>query len=186
MRRRLLLVVALLALMLGGAAGCSDCDFDCAPAPPELQFTGTLVAVNGQATTWDGPDGRVDIEITSNVGFLDVGERYRVSASRGAGSLVWQSAVNPGGCSCGGGNIRHEDGAAIDTGWWTGVNRNYPVTEAVWIFLAIPVVTIVAVTAMRLRRGGDYDPWGDLPDDGSWIEYDGYVDEDEDADEADV
>lgn len=175
MRRRLLLVVALLALAIGGSSGCSQCTADCGLPDQQLDFTGTLVAVDDQATTWDGPDGRVDIEVTSNVDFLDVGGRYQVSAVRGSGSLVWETAVNDR-CSCAG-DIRHEDGASIDTGWWTGVNRTYPATEAVWILLAIPVVTIVAVTAMRIRRGGDHDPWGDLPDDGSWVEYDGYVDD---------
>lgn len=164
MRRRLLLVVALLGRTLGGGAGCSQCSVDCAP-DQELRFTGTLVAVDERATTWDSLDGQVDVQVTTNVDFLDVGERYQVTAHEGTGPLDWQTSINED-CSCSG-NIRHANGEMIDTAWWAGVERSTPVTEAVWLVLAIPAVTIVAVTAMRMRRGGEYDPWGEGPDDES-------------------
>lgn len=166
---RIAVVVLLCTLALGGASGCSDCDVSCDRPQQELTFTGELLAVDGSSTTWDGPDGAVDIVVYENADFLDPGDRYRVAAVKGTGSLVWETAVN-GSCTCAGG-VRHEDGATIDTGWWAGFNRTYPVTEAVWLFLAVPIVTIVAVTVLRIRRGADHDPWHDLPDDGSWLEY---------------
>lgn len=178
MRRRFALLVVLGVVFLGATAGCSTCGADCGSAERVLEFTGELIAVDEISTTWRTPDGVVRIDVLENVGFLDVGERYQVEAVMGVRSVVWETAVNDS-CSCAG-DVRHADGAPIDTGWWTGLNRNLPATEAVWLFLAIPIITLLAVGANRLRRGGDYDPYVDLPDDGSWLEYDGYVDDDGD------
>ena len=152
----------------------------CEEPGERLEFIGELRSTDGGIGVFEGPDGPIRVAVDHNLSYLDIGSEYRVRAvaSRLVDGAPWVSQVNS---RCGGPcdevNITHADGGEIDTGWWTGLKRTYPVTEATWIFLAIPVITIIAVTANRIRRGGDYDPYVDLPDDGSWIEYDGYVDE---------
>lgn len=150
MRRSLLVVVVLLGLTLGGAGCGSDCTASCEEPDQSLRFTGTLLAVDGEDTVWDGPDGEVDIRVSANVDSLDVGMRYRVTPSRDPDSGELSTAVNPE-CSCGL-NITHEDGAPIDTGWWAEANRNTPIAEAAFVLLAIPVLTIAAVTMHRTVR----------------------------------
>lgn len=172
------MVVALPVL----TAGSCDCNSLCDDPGERIDFTGELESKESGIAVFRGPDGPIRVAISHNLSFLDVGTTYQVRAV--ADRFVtapWTSQVN---ARCGGPcddiNVLHADGASIDTGWWTGFNRSYPVTEAVWLFLAIPIITLVAVSANRLRRGGDHDPYVDLPDDGSWIEYDGYVDDEGD------
>lgn len=150
----------------------------CVPGTPELDFTGELLATDEAVATFAGPDGVVEILVIEKIGFLDVGRNYRVSATRAFGEpTAFETTIaGSSSCDCGDG-IRHEDGGVIDTSWWTGVNRNYPVRAWTILILGIPIITLVAVSVNRLRRGGDHDPYVDLPDDGSWIEYDGYIDE---------
>lgn len=150
MRRSLLVVVVLLGLALGGAGCGADCDTSCGGPDQSLRFTGTLLAVDGEDTVWVGPDGEIDIRVSNNVDFLDVGARYRVTPSRDPDSGELSTAVNPE-CSCGIG-VSHADGASIDTGWWAEANRNTPITEAAFVLLAIPVLTIAAVTVHRIVR----------------------------------
>jgi hypothetical protein len=176
MRRAVLIVLVVAALLI--PTGCSTCTAGCVDDVSDLSFTGELLDIEEAVATFEGPDGPVEIFVIDKIRFLDVGATYQVDAARAFGEPVdWETTIAAT-CGCEAG-ISHEDGGAIDTGWWTGVNRTYPVGAWLIILLGIPTVTLVAVTVNRLRRGADYDPFVELPDDGSWLEYDGIVDADD-------
>ncbi|MEM7142834.1 MAG: hypothetical protein AAF548_17555 [Actinomycetota bacterium] len=179
--RRVAVILVLVAGLGAGGAGCAtDCSPDCGIPVDELTFVGELLELDDDVATFATPDdGIVRITVLERSGFLDIGSRYDVEAVIGRGSVVWESTINAA-CACAG-QIRHADGETIDTSVWTGLNRTFPATELLWLAFAVPVLTLLGVTAMRLRRGADHDPYADLPDDGSWLEYDGYVDADDDT-----
>lgn len=176
MRRRLALVLALAAGTLALTAGCSTCATTCFTDAVPLEFVGELLELDDSIATFAGPDGPVEILVLEKARFLDEGSIYAVTANRAFGEAVeWETQIaSDCGCEFG---IRHEDGGLIDTGWWTGLNRTLPVTAWTFLLLVIPIITLAGVTISRMRRGADHDPYPDLPDDGSWHEYDGFVDE---------
>lgn len=181
MRRWLGFVALALAIPLTTAASC-ECESLCDEPGERLEFLGELRTLEDEIGTFRGPDGPIRVRIDHNSSFLDVGTTYRVRAVAGRSvGQPWVSQVNS---RCGGPcpdvTITHEDGAGINTSWWAGFNRGAPVTETMWVILTIPVITLVAVTINRIRRGADHDPFTALPDDGSWVEYEGWVDDEGD------
>lgn len=152
MRRTLLLLglVAACGSLLG--SGCS-CDTYCDQEAEQTRFTAELLSIDADILTFAGPDGPRIIGITGNEEFLDVGREYRVTAVRNVRTDVeWASHVN-GGCGCTLVNITHPDGVRIDTSFWARI----PFRGIAVVILAIPVMTLVAVTLVRVVRGRESD-----------------------------
>ena len=183
MWRRLLVSLALLGLAVP-VGGCS-CVNLCDEPGERVELLGAVVSVDGGVATFRTQfDGDVAVRVDANVDALEVGETYRVGAvRRPQGEVELVSRVNGGCGSCDEVNITHPNGDRLDTGLWKAITETAFVRWGVRLFLVVPVLSIIGVVIYRLRRGPDHDPYIDLPDDGSWLEYDGAVDWDDDLDE---
>jgi hypothetical protein len=172
MRRSLGLVGLLLAGLVVFGSACS-CDSFCSNEAEQARFTGELLSADGRVLTFAGPDGPRDVYVEGNEYLLDVGTTYRVTALRNVHPAAeWATHIN-GGCGCQEINITHEDGVRVNTGLWARVKHAVPFGKIAIAILAIPVLTMTAVSVNRARDGRrrhigtddlPFDEWVDIED----------------------